>query len=591
MKRGRAGTALLVLALLALGVGTAAASTVTPVAPTGGGNCQSGAFFGKVAPEGNALVAITYPDPASGQQCVLADHQVLAGSTVQIWLYTPAAPANRTVDIAVEEFHPFTVQVAHPGPNGTVYYVPVTGRADVVWSNASVSAAAGEFQRFNLEIPPVFVAPNDAHNLTMTLLGLQLQFLIATPGTALPVPITVGGLVGWLAFMSPIAVVSFVAGFGPAAFVVHRLRYVSTGKYAAAFAFLLSLLILIGIGVDFTGFLYWLGSVGIGGLAVLLLLPMFVWGAAFWITVRGKRLKSRLIRSPIGKSENGEPVAGVTQVKVYGGGETGHEEELVEGLGVGGPGAAFHRLLGLRVKWRPDRIAREPRLVRYDWARGRLDIEGEYAAWPTGDGKKLDYAVRSSEVVWFPWRKAVKARYDPAPGEVVDHENDGVKDPALWHHRGFFLGLRHGEASVAALGSPDYVGPDQYIRGVAPAAAFGRESQRRGTALILLNERIFAEAEIMAHQTSAIHDVLQAFPGSPEAMEGLRQLSTRVYKSLFDPQEFLKRLEERGRLRADYRPPGASKYSTSSSSVEVEVREPLPPDLRGRALERGRKTA
>ncbi|MCI4360079.1 MAG: hypothetical protein L3J91_00085 [Thermoplasmata archaeon] len=571
-------------------VGSTSASTVQPVQPTTSG-CTPGGLFGHVAPDGNALVGILYPDPATGAECVLQDHQTLAGSTVQIWIYTPDSPPNNTVAIGVEEYTPSVRQIPVLGPNGTTVYVPVLVRTNAVWSNATVSAIAGEFQQFNLQIPPVFVAPSQAYNLTFTILGLDLEYLIATPGTSLVVPVTVGGLIGWLAAMSPIAVVTFVAGFGPGEWFVHRLRYISTGKYAAGFALVVSVSIGIGIAGDFTGFLYWLGQVGIAGLALLLLLPLFVWGCAFWVTVRGKRLRSRVIRSPIAKAVNGEPVVGATQVKIYGGGQTGHEEELVEGLGVGGPKAAWYRMLGCRVRWHPNKIARDPRFIHWDWEKGRLDIEGEYAAWPTADGKRLDWTSQPASAVWFPWRKAVKERFDAKPGEVVDPGNDGVKDPTLWAHRGFFLGLRHGEATLAALGTPDYVGPDQYVRGVAPAAAFGRESQRRGTALVLLNEQIGAEAEDLAWKLTTVHDRMQSFPGSPEAMEGLREISTRVMRRLYDPEDYLRRLEDRGKLRADYRPPGAKTYTTSSSEVAIEVQESLPPDLRGKQLRRGQRAS
>lgn len=583
-------TVLFALLLVASATGIAAGSTIQPVGPTSG-KCQPGGLFGHVAPEGNALVGVLYPDPATGNECVLHDRDTLAGSTVQIWLYTPSSIPNGTVVIGVEEYHLATHQVAHAGPNGTVIYVPTTYQADVVWSNASWPSAAGEFSQFDLQVPPVFVAPTQAWNLTLEILGLSLPYQIATPGTSLPIPETVGGLIGWLGLMSPIAVVSFVAGFGPGALIVHRLRYVSSGKYAAGFALILSLVIGLGVAVDFTGFLYWLGSVGVLGLGLLLLTPLFVWGAAFWITVRGKRLKSRLVRAPIAKTKGGEPVVGVTAVKIYGGGDTGHPEELVDGLGIGGPRAALHRLLGTRVSWNPGQVAREPRLIHYDWTKGRFELEGEYAVWPGSAGRDIDFKVRPSEVVLFPWRKAVRARYDAAPGEVIDHANDGVKDPALWHHRGFFFGLRHGEAGIPALGSPDHIGPDQYIRGVAPAASFGREAQRLRTSLLLQNEQMSAEAEVLADRRTAIHDRLQSFPGSPEAMEGLRELSTRNMERVFDVDAYLARLEDRGKLRADYRPPGATKWSTSSTSVEMEVREEVPPDLRGKKLERGKKAS
>jgi hypothetical protein len=591
--------ALLVLVVLAIGLFAGAgarASTVQPVGTANGqsSGCQPGGLFGHVAPDGNALVGVVYPDPETGEQCILNDGDTLPGDVLQVWLFTPNAVTNNSVNIGVEEFRQGTRSILVYGPNNTTSSRTVAAELNVTWSNATVPAAAGEFQQFDLQVPPVFADPSNAENLTLQLLGLDLHYMIATPGTALPVAETLGGLIGWLALMSPAAVVAFVGGFGPGAAVVHRLRYVSTGKWAAGFALLVTLVIVIGIASNFTGFLYWLGDVGILGLALLLLLPLFLWGAAFWITVRGKRLKYRFLRSPIAKTKGGEPVAGITAVRIYGGGDTGQPEELVEGLGVGGPGAAFNRLLGLRINWSADKIAREPRLIHYDWSKGSMEVEGEYAAWPVDGGKKLDYVIEHPEKIWFPWRKSVKARFDPfvappaaAGGPASPASPEPQRDPALWAHRGFFLGLRHGDASVAALGSPDHVGPDQYIRGVAPAASFGKEAQRRGTALVLLNERIAAEVEEGIHEQMAIHDRLLTFPGSPEAMEGVREISTRVMRDLFDPEKYLQRLEERGRTRVDYRPPGASRWSTSVTDVHAEALEALPPDLRGKGTKKG----
>jgi hypothetical protein len=572
----------------------ASASTVSPVGSAGGANgCQPGGLFGQVAPQGNALVGILYIDPESGNACVLNQGATIPGDVIQVWLYTPVTPPNGTVPIGVEEFRWVQRADIVPGPNNTTRSIEVATRADVEWSNASVPAAARAFEQFDLNVPPVFVAPSDAANLTLTILGLTLQYRIATPGTAVPVPLTLGTFIGWLAIMSPAAVVSFVGGFGPAEVVTRRLRYVSTGRWAALLALLVTLGIALGILADFTGFEYWLGGAGIAGLAVLLLFPMFLWGSALWISVRGSHLQSRLIRAPIAKSQKGEPVVGATAIKVYGGGDTGHEEELVEGLGIGGVSAAWHRFLGLRVRWRADAIAREPVLIHYDWSRGKLDIEGEYAAWPTGNGHAIDYTVRREEVVYFPWRKSIRAKYDPLPEEAVPAGAgapvpppvEGARDPSLWAHRGFLIGLRHGEAKISALGKPDYLGPDQYVRGLAPARSFALESQQRGRVLTLVYERISAEAEELAHKMVAIRNRVKEFPGSPEAMEGLRELSGRMVGILFDEEKYLKRLEERGRARVDYRPPGAKEYSVETR-VQTEAHEALPPDMRGRGPRR-----
>jgi hypothetical protein len=572
--------------------GSAGASSISPVGPQGssGPGCQTGGLFGSVAPDGNALVGVQYPDPLTGDDCILTDGGLLPGDVLLFSLYTPNPIANDSVDIAVEEFTWGSQTIVVPGPNGTSIPETYPVQVNVQWSNATVAAKSGEFQQFDLQVPPVFVLPANAENLTIDILGLPLNYLIATPGTALPIAETLGGLIGWLGLMAPLAVVSFVGGFGPGQAIVNRLRHVSSGKWAALFCFLLSLAIVVGIGVDFTGFLYWLGNIGITGLAFLLLFPCFFWGCALWITVRGKHLKYRLARGPIAETKKGDPVADVIPVRIFGGGETGKPEELVDGLGVGGLRGAWNRMLGLRVKWNVNSVARDPRLIFYRWPEGKLDIEGEYAVWPKDGGRQLDYAVTNPAKIWFPWRKSVRAKFDPLPAEAnggtVPIENDGARDPAMWAHRGWFLGLRHGEARLAALGSPDHLGPDSYIRGVAPAAAFGRESQRRGTALVLMSDQVDALAEKKAFELEAIHDRMEAFPHSPEALEGSRILATRIIRNLFDPTEFMNRLEERGRLRVDYQPPGATKWSTSSE-VRIEANEPRPPELRGKPEKRG----
>jgi hypothetical protein len=585
----RIGVALLlvVLVLVIVPIG-ARASTVEPVGNpnTGGTGCQPGGLFGHVAPEGNALVGVLYPDPATQEECVLGDGATLSGDTLQIWLFTPNPVNGSSVPIGVEEFRWGSVQTLLPGPNGTTFTESIPTQVDVLWSNASVPATPGTFQEFGLQVPPVFVSPQDAENLTVEILGLELHYRIATPGTALPVAETLGGLIGWLALMSPAAVISFIGGFGPGQWFVGRLRYVSSGKWACFFVGMFSLVEVATIAFNFTSFLYWLGDVGVEGLGLLLLVPCLLWGTAFWITVRGRRLPARLIRAPIAKSHGGEPVAGVTAIRIFGGGKTGHAEELVEGFGVGGPGAAWDRLLGLHIRWRADKICSDPRVVHYDWSKGSMDLEGEYPVWSTDAGKRLDYTIVEPAKVWFPWRKAVRARFENGTSDPKDAGKDPQKDadhdPTLWAHRGFFLGLRHGEASAAVLGSPDYLGPDQYIRGVSDASDFAREAAKTRRINLQLHDRIEKVAERRADEMVTVRERMLHFPSSPEAMEGLREISTRDMGDSFDEEAYLERLRQAGQNRVDYRPPGASKYSSSVVDVRAEALEPIPPPMDGR---------
>ncbi|HEV2449668.1 MAG TPA: hypothetical protein VGU43_04565 [Thermoplasmata archaeon] len=574
---------------------SATASTVSPLPPpSSSGPCAAGGLFGEVSPVGHALVGIQYADPQTGDSCILEQGATLPGDELIVTLFTPDPVPSSNVTFDVEEFRWGSETVSSPGPNNTTVSRSVPVQVDVVWSNATVPANPGEIQRFGLSVPPVFTTPNSAANLSVSVLGLSLQFRIATPGTGIPIPETVGGLIGWLAAMTPVGIVVFLSGFAPGEWFLRRMRYVSTAMWAAAFALLVTVIILVGVLADFVGFLYWLGDVGVAGLALVLLLPIFLWGCVFWIFVRKNRVPLRILRGPIAKATTrGEPVSELLPVRVYGGGTTGQEEELVEGLGIGGPGAAWYRLLGVRVKWKPTELTDRPTLVRYEFPHGKLPIEGEYAGWPGRGGARLEVKTVRPSTVWFPWRKSVRARLDPPdPNEPNGHgpapqakrlEKTLQEDD--WAHRGFFLGLRHGEARVAALGSPDFVGPDMYIRGVSSAAEFGREAQRCRTALVVQSARLDHESWLKAEEIQAVHDRMEQFGGAPEVLEGVRELSTRSLDPMFDPGELMDRLERRGVRRVDYRPPGTSKYSYSSETkaeVDADATNPTPPESRGK---------
>jgi hypothetical protein len=577
-----------VLAVLVLGPAGASATTVSPgPGSTTANGCTIGSgFFGSVSPVGNALVGFEYQDPQTGDDCILQQGDLIPGDVLITYLYTPQTPGNGTVPIDVEEFNWGSERVTVPGPNNTtlVYNDPI--QVNVQWSNTSITASAGRDQIFDLTVPPAFVSPSSPENLSVSLLGLNLSFLIATPGTALPIPETVGSLVEWLALMSPVAVVVTLGGFAPAEWIVRRMRHISTAKWG--WAVLLTVVVVEGAAIlfNFNAFLYWLGDVGISGLAVLLLFPLFLLGGCIWLTIRGKRLKARIARGPIAHvTREGVPVLAAVPMRIFNSGRIGQPEEMVEGPRVGGLLGAWYRFLGVRVVWKPDTMSVRPLMVHYDWQGGSLPIEGEYEVWPTNGGKQIDVKVEPPETVWFPWRKSVKARFDP-PNDLNNghaaQAKEPQRNPERWAHRGFFLGLRDGEATAAALGSPDHVGPDQYLRGVAPAASFGKEAARLRKMLLLARNELDARAWEHAMEIVAIENRLEAFPGSPEAMEGMHVLSEKLTDQLFNEDAYMDRLEGRGKIRVDYQPPGAKKTSiTTSEIVAAEATNPLPPDLRG----------
>jgi hypothetical protein len=591
----------LVAALLGVLPG-AAASTISPMPPPASGSgCSSPGLFGAVTPELHALIGVEYADPETSQDCVLAEGGLLPADQLIITLYTPATPNGSAVDIGVEEFNWGSEQVAYPGPNNSTVYRSIPVQDNVDWSNATVSAEAGQIQQFGLNVPPVFVSPADAENLSLFILGLTLSYRIATPGTSLPIPETVGGLIGWLAVMSPVAVLAFAGGFAPGKIISDRLRYVSTSMYAALLALFVTLVDVLSIAGNFVGFLYWLGQTGVSGLALVLLVPLAFWGMAVEMLRRSRRQKYRIARAPIAMAgPKGEPTAEIIPLKIYGGGDTGHPEELVEGLGVGGFSGAWHRLLGARVYWNPTLLTDNPRFIRHEYRHGRLPIEGEYALWPGKGGTSIQSRVTKPATVFFPWRKSVAQRFEEANGsEPNGHAAaPGAPIPAPaaatakakpkvsfdeWAHKGAIVGVRHGEAELAALGSPDHVGPDQYIRGVATAGGYGKESQRLRNSLVELHARFDAESWEKAAMIRSVEDRMEFFGGSPEAMEGVRQLTTKRLDGEFDPEELMNRLAEEGRRRVDYRPPGSTHYSfksETSQEVRDEAVNPEPPDSR-----------
>ena len=84
----------------------------------------------------------------------------------------------------------------------------------------------------------------------------------------------------------------------------------------------------------------------------------------------------------------------MTAIRIFGGGKTGHAEELAEGFGIGGPGAAWDRLLGLHIRWRADKICSDPRMVHYDWSKGEYGPRGGVSSLVHLDaGKRLDYTI------------------------------------------------------------------------------------------------------------------------------------------------------------------------------------------------------
>ena len=197
------------LAVLVLGAAGASATSISPgPSPTTASGCTTGSgFFGSVSPVGNALVGFEYQDAQTGNDCILQPGDLVPGDTLIVYLYTPTTPGNGKVPIGVEEFTWGSERVVLPGPNNTTIVTSVPIQINVQWSNTSITASAGRDQVFDLNVPPVFVSPSDPENLSVSMLGLNLSFRIATPGTALPIPETVGGLIEWLGLMSPVAVI------------------------------------------------------------------------------------------------------------------------------------------------------------------------------------------------------------------------------------------------------------------------------------------------------------------------------------------------------------------------------------------------
>ena len=197
----RIGVALLLVVLVLVIVPMGArASTVEPVGnPNAGGTgCQPGGLFGHVAPEGNALVGGPDPDPATQEECVLGDARPCLATRSR----SGCSPPTRSTGAPSRSGSRNSAgEASRPCSQGrTELHSPNRSR---LRSTCLVQRLRprnpGTFQEFGLQVPPVFVSPQDAENLTVEILGLELHYRIATPGTALPVAETLGGLIGWLA--------------------------------------------------------------------------------------------------------------------------------------------------------------------------------------------------------------------------------------------------------------------------------------------------------------------------------------------------------------------------------------------------------
>jgi hypothetical protein len=543
----------------------AAASSVGPYQPPSNGdpNCPPAPLLDGTSAANGSLVALWQPDPLSGTACALPPAATIEGAQIIVGIYTPSTPSGGIVPISVEEFTTASVTVYVAGPNNTTVPENKLVQQNVLWSNATVPASAGELDEFNLNVPPQF----SAENITVGILGLVLSFTIHTPKTALPVPYDYGQVILLLIEILGAAFVVFVSGVGVAHYIVQRVRHVNLVKPAVVV--LLTIVFAVGYIVgNFRQFLYWVGDASLAWVFI----PFFLAGIVVWMAVLPTKAPAVGIVRPAIPLTRGKGSMEVDLIRVYG------EGPIAEYIAPGTK-AGIGRFFGVRSVFDATGLTPTPWIVADPGFKNpRKDVKEFYFTWADVPGQAPNFERRAPKFWLFPWRKSVaekRAEWREKVGlDLINTEKTGIRNDGL---PGFLFSFDPGICRVAALGEQGVVLQQGWCSGTANWSSMGIAHQRMQTAV--LSQRWSEETRIrdsvMRHLT--LRSIVHQAPGSPRAVVGLDEMSRRQIAREFDTSSFVDFLDRRWLEDQARRHPKPAKEVTSTNA---EATNPVPPHLR-----------
>ncbi|HZY71344.1 MAG TPA: hypothetical protein VFF67_10265 [Thermoplasmata archaeon] len=555
-------------AALVAASGSATATTVGPYQPPplGSGACPSVPLLPGQKADFQALIAFLQPGATQGTTCALPDGGTLVGDQLIVLLYTPNAVPNGTVAVGVEEFQTHTRQVAIQQGNHTLYETQ-TYVSNVLWSNTSLTGAAGVAQDDVLTVPDVAAQ----ENLTVSILGLVEQFQIVVPGAGIAVPANYPQLLFHDFAYSAAVVFAFIVGVGFATAIRLRVRHVPLAIVPLA-------MVIVGL-IAFGDWFYSdypasLIAVGTAPEAVFAL-PIFFVGVGFWWLLFPTEARWRTIEFPVADTKDGQRLYGKKTFRVFRG---------PDGLEYIGPrGAGFWlRLLGVRTLLDDRALTEHPHFQACASYRSvRADIEGRYFAWAEVDGGPKVLDVVSPRVWILPWRKrtreAIEAHYK---AELRGKETAPT-------HLGFFLHVSKSRAFAAVVGTQNATMVQGWSAGTLHSSRVGWALERFIVAYATLAHTLRVRAIDFGHKLATAMRMAEEMPDDPHALAALEELATHQEAELLNEGNWYRELDRRVQEERASRV-APSPLPTTPADVLREARdERKPPEWRGKSRRSG----
>jgi hypothetical protein len=427
--------------------------------------------------------------------------------------------------------------------------------------------AAREVSIFQLSVPPVFRALSSPGNLTLYVAGLTLNFGIATPQTALPVPVNYGQVLQLTIEILVGAMVIFTAGAAVAALLLHRVRHVSSMMKPASV-----------LGVGFMGYGLWalfdarqfifdLGKTSIAAFYV----PVFFVGVVVWMGVLQSFHTRAIFRSvcfPLGRLTDGRPSWRERRFRVYDG-RDGPEFISERGFDV------WRRLLGLRWRFNPHKLTPIPvEVADPDFESPRYDTKFRYFAWPDAEGEDSAIVDTPPRVWWLPWRKSVKEARAKRAAKL------GL-DPDDLSRGNWLVAADQGDRSVAAVGHMDAMFLEAWPTGTVALGDVGRELGRTRVALFATETSVETLAQQRSRMIIGAQAIADQLPGDDLAPDAMAEVSARFTSRIGSADRVRDLLLRKRAARASAAAPPLTKaLPRPIIDVEAEATEGRDPWLR-----------
>ncbi len=563
--RGSAIAAAMAFVLLIFATSGSLSTTITPEGtPPGSGACPTEPLIPGSVGTGGALVVLLQPGPVAGETCGLTSGGTLVGNAVVVGLYTPTAPANGTVPIAVEEFQTKQISYATPGPNNTTILQQETVQVDQVWSNTTISAGPGEAQEFVLNVPIV----QSQEQLSIDMLDINETVSIEVPGAGIPIPTNYPELLLHDFSFEVSVVICFIAGIAAATAIRLKARHVErlwpfgvTGVFAV---------------VGFAGWFaadYPLSVIPVGAAPeAVVAAPLLFAGMYFWLALFPTEAKIVRIQFPVADVTDGERTYDIRQWREF------KSPDGIEYIGPGGTGALL-RLFGIRTMVDNRILSDTPYRLRFAGFQSiKRDTYAMYFAWAEiPSGPKVLVVVRP-KLFWFPWRSRSRESIEKYHRTAL---RDRVPAP---DHVGFLFYVSPSRAYVAATGRQAAILVEGWIDGTIGNSETGLAFQRVLNAMMALRVQYKTLAIDWGQKYAVALQAAEEFPDSPVAKQMLEDLMVRMEAEILDQTkwyEWVHNLAERekkkGKAEDAPTPP-----ATPTARTMAEAAEPSPPWRRGR---------